>query len=127
LFAESLQNTFQEEKQNGPFSNLPYHYIEIGTLLLTQYNAFELLVPVAQFLIDCFIFLFLFSASDDIRDHQAVRAKLLEIQNLRTSKIRGGLQQIEAGTQYVKVIVMPFSRSEAFRWLFDFSKLCPAQ
>jgi GINS complex subunit 2 len=66
LEAERLAQLLEEERTMPGFVPLPYHYVEIGTLLLD-------------------------AAAGDIEDAQRVRALLMDLQNVRQEKIRRGM------------------------------------
>ena len=69
LNLEELQSVLRYEKTQEDFYELPYHYIEIGSMLLD-------------------------AASEDIENVDTVRSTLEDIQNVRMAKIRKGFQDI---------------------------------
>ena len=69
LSVESLQETLDIEKESAQFSNLPFHYIEIAQLLLSD-------------------------AKDDFESPDHVRNLLQDIENVRMDRIRSGIDDI---------------------------------
>ena len=70
LKREALEGVLQAERQpDSNFAELPYHYIEIGSMLLD-------------------------AASEDIPDVDRVRSTLEDVQNVRMAKIRAGFQTL---------------------------------
>jgi len=67
--AEHLVNKLEREKTNDEFQDLPYHFMEIVSILFN-------------------------SAVDDIEDADRIRTLLEDIQNVRQTKIRKGMQSV---------------------------------
>jgi len=77
LDAEFLAVKFDSETHDDQsFESLPFHYIEIATLLLTH-------------------------ASDEVRNPAQIRATIEDIWNRRASKVRDGLQKLGAEVEGV--------------------------
>ena len=66
---ENLQMKLDSEKENGVFESMPYHYMEMASMLFVN-------------------------ASEDIEDLERIRTLIEDVQNLRQEKIRKGLQTI---------------------------------
>eukprot|EP00736_Rhodelphis_marinus_P010439 Rmarinus@m.16796 len=76
---ESLKRRLEREKaQDNDFSDLPFHYLEIASLL------FEF-------------------ARDDFQNPDSIEAILQDIEDVRFNKIRNGLKQLEGATAAVKL------------------------
>ena len=87
-----LKTKFQEESVKDEFSELDYYYMEISSLLLAN-------------------------AKDDINNHSSVCRLIQDLQNLRASKIRKGLEKLTPSTSYIQLTNIASFELQAIRRL----------
>ena len=73
-----LTEKLKIEREEPGFQWMPYHYIEMSSLLLTH-------------------------AADDIDGTQRIKVLLADLQNVRSAKVRLELRQVHAGRSFLKL------------------------
>jgi hypothetical protein len=91
---ENLREKLEREKQSDLFEPLPFHYMEISSLLLDKYC--NITSCTSKFIV---LKLSVFSAIDDVDYAESIRSLLEDIQNIRQDKIRNGLRRISSDVQ----------------------------
>lgn len=89
---EVLKLKFQFESQNEDFSDIDYYYMEISSLLFVH-------------------------AKDDVNNHTTVCRLIQDLHNLRTSKIRIGLQKLTPNTSFIQLTNIASIELQAIRRL----------
>ncbi|RLN95477.1 hypothetical protein BBJ28_00007267 [Nothophytophthora sp. Chile5] len=88
LSVDYLTARLEREKASDVFEELPFHYLEIASLLFKKYPAAALVQPVVRE-----------SAPEDLEQGEHLRSLLEDLQNVRQDKIRNGLSKIAGDVQ----------------------------
>lgn len=94
---EFLSSRLEQEKNSEIFEELPFHYLEIASLLFKKCVALCDIRFCGDILTACITTFD--SAAEDIEHVEHIRSLLEDIQNVRQDKIRNGLYKISSDVQ----------------------------
>lgn len=92
--AEFLSARLEREKTSDAFGELPFHYLEIASLLFKKCVRFASFGTLSSRSLS-----WVCSAPDDVEHVEHIRSLLEDLQNVRQDKIRNGLFKISSDVQ----------------------------